>query len=109
MQPREACLAQGFVQHDSGRIGEIKRTQTAAHGDAYCIARPAVQQCLGKARRFFSEYEQIAVFVLHIRINSIRARRAQMESPFWKSALHLFEAVVIADVEILPVIQPRTL
>ena len=108
-QTGETGLAQGFVQDERGGVGEVERAQSAAHGDAERAVGVAVDERFGQAFCFLAEDQEVAVAVFDVGIAFFGFLGEVEVSSALGAGEEVVEVVVVRQVELVPIVEPRAL
>lgn len=102
-------LAEHLVATDSDGVCEVERSRLVDHRDADTAVRIAHEHMLGDTARFFAENDVGAVGVAYFAV--LVTRLGGKEEVFAARGLceKVVDAVIVGDVDEIPVVEPRSL
>ena len=90
----KAVLAQSLIENDSGRIGQVQRTDIAPHGNPDAGIRIANQYLFGYAPAFRAEHQIIVRRIGNLGIDFFGLGRCQVEFCAWIFLQKFFKITV---------------
>ena len=100
-------LSERLVQRDGDGVTQIEGTRLGEHGNAQTGPLVLHQQLLGQPLRLLAEHEKIPVAKLHVAVTVPPLGREIEESAVGIFGFKFVKAVVIGDLDEVPVIQSR--
>jgi len=106
----EAEVAEAFVDDDADGVGQVEAADVFAQ-DGNLVQAVGVLACqvVGESHGLFAKDEEHVVAVVDVAIGLVAfaGEEGKMRTPV--GGHEVFEALVCADVEVLPIVQPRSL
>ena len=109
LQPLKIVLPQYLIHRDGHRIGEIQRPQVIAHRDAHAGVGVGKEQILGESPCLLAEHEEDLLGVLHVDVAVLSLGGEVVHRRALVLGVEILQPVVVVDVQLIPVIQPRPL
>ena len=104
-----AALPPRLVHRHGDGVRQIQRADLPHHGQAHGGIVPGGKERFGQALGLLPEYQKIALAVTYVAVYLGGLGGKEEKPPLGIEGEQLFDAVVIGDIDILPVIQPRAL